>query len=230
MTISPSPASRIPNPSNSPMKIASSFDSPAVSSPVLAGTCAAFLLFAFGCGGGQEGVGPAGGDFLVLSTQPANNGQLFLNESIAIDFSGPVDLSSADLNSVSFQVFNLAGTPLVEQPQGTFSVTNTPGDDVSGRRLLFSPRFPTSDTFDDGGFRPGRQYLVQLPTGSTSLRDAPSGRSLNQAETFQFSTAEGTTPFELFRDTLPGGPRRSGFSVTQMANGNVPLGLSLIHI
>ncbi|MEE2887583.1 MAG: hypothetical protein VX951_09140, partial [Planctomycetota bacterium] len=42
-----------------------------------------------GCSGGGTGTGTpgTGGNFVVLRTTPNNNGQLFLNEFIALDFS-----------------------------------------------------------------------------------------------------------------------------------------------
>ena len=69
---------------------------------------------AAGCSG-SSGADPTGagvgGNFLVLGTEPLTNGRLFLNDPIAIDFSNPVDLTTADLNSVSFQVFDANGNP-----------------------------------------------------------------------------------------------------------------------
>lgn len=202
------------------------------SAPALFGGLAAlFALAACSSGGGSntESTTPGtSGDFVVLRTEPANNGQLFLNESISVDFSNPVDLSTADLNTVSFQVFDLNGNPLTEQPQGSFSVRNTPGDTVANRRLVFSPRFPTNDTFDNGGFRPGRRYLVQLAAGqqnTTTLQDALTNQRLRRPSAFEFRTADGTTPFELFRDTRAGGPRRTGFTVSQLSSGVAPLSL-----
>ena len=79
-------------------------------------------LLAAGCGGGSAGGGQAGtsGDFLVLRTFPSDNGQLFLNESIAFEFSNEVSLASADFNSVSFAVFDLNNNQLAEPVQGRF--------------------------------------------------------------------------------------------------------------
>src|SRR5262249_27821652 len=126
-------------------------------------------------GGGSSGGGIAGGQFIVLKTEPLNNGRLFLNDPIRIDFSTPGDLTSADLTTVPFQVLDQTGAPLAEQPAGRFALDTSPGDLTPGRRLLFVPRFPTNDTFDNGGFRPGRTYLVQLVGGDrhngTVLRD-----------------------------------------------------------
>lgn len=173
------------------------------------------LLFA-ACSGG-ESVGPVGGDFLVLRTTPPDNGKLFLNEPIRIDFSNRVDLQSADLNTVSFQVFDLNGNPLNERPAGTFSVAASAGDAQPGRQLVFTPRFPTNNTYTDGGFKPGRLYVVQLVGGDrrnqTTLLDQ-SGGGLSQPVSFRFQTADGTTPRQLFSDTRAGGPRRVSFQVT----------------
>ncbi len=181
-----------------------------------------------GCSGGSSSPGSvvAGGDFIVLRTEPANNGKLFLNESIRIDFSNNVDLKSADLNTISFQVFDLNGVALSEQPQGAFELAASTGDDSVGRQLRFSPRFPTNDTYDNGGFRPGRRYVVQLVGGEsrngTVLTDT-NGKGLTQPVTFEFTTSDGSTPSQLFRDTLPGGPRRVGFEVSPIDASGVGL-------
>jgi len=174
---------------------------------------ATFLLG--GCSGsGSDG---SGGDFLMLRTAPPNNGKLFLNDPIAIDFTQPIDLSTADLNTVAFQVFDAGGNALAEQPAGSFQLARSPGDTQIGRRLAFVPRFPSNNTYTNGGFRPGRTYLVQLVGGSRRnnnvLKDM-NGKGLSVPVSFQLTTADGTTPSELFRDTKVGGPRRVGFSVT----------------
>src|SRR5688572_25676704 len=168
-----------------------------------------------------------GGNFVVLKTEPLNNGRLFLNDPIRIDFSNPVDLDSANLDSVSFQVLDQNGNALAEQPAGRFELDRSPGDSDVGRRLLFIPRFPTNDTYDDGGFRPGRTYLVQLVGGDrhngTALRDR-NGKGLAQPISFQFGTADGTTPAQLFRNRAAGGPRRVAFDILPATPGEgVPL-------
>jgi hypothetical protein len=177
---------------------------------------ASMVLWSCSGGGSASGVG-GGGEFAVLRTEPPNNGALFLNDPIRIDFTTPVDLDSANLNTIAFQVFDKSGKPLTEQPTGTFQIARSPGDSSIGRRLEFVPRFPTNNTFTDGGFRPGRTYLVQLVGGDRRqgavLLDT-SGKSLASPVSFQFKTADGATPSELFRDTRAGGPRRVGFSVT----------------
>ena len=88
-------------------------------------TAALLALLVAGCsGGGQSSTGTPGtsGDFVVLRNIPSNNGQLFLNQSIAFEFSNDVDLSSADFNSVSFAVFDLNGNQLSEPVEGKFVV------------------------------------------------------------------------------------------------------------
>jgi hypothetical protein len=171
------------------------------------------------CGGGGDSVGTAtvGGDFIVLSTEPVNNAQLYLNDAIRIDFSNPVDLDSVDLTTFSFQVFNQLGQAVAEPVAGTFRIGTSPGDRDPGRRLEFVPVLPTNNLYTNGGFRPGRTYQVQLVGGNryngTVLRDTGGG-ALAVPETFQFSTADGTTPGQLFRNTLPGGPRRTTVEIT----------------
>ncbi|MBK8976500.1 MAG: hypothetical protein IPM29_11335 [Planctomycetes bacterium] len=189
---------------------------------------AGLLALLVGCDGGSPtGVRGTSGDFLVLRTTPPNNGRLYLNEPIRLDMSNRVDLSTADLNTVSFQVFDLNGTPLTERPAGTFSLARSAGDTEVGRQLVFSPRFPTNNTYDNGGFKPGRIYVVQLVEGNarsgTVLRDV-NGRGLATPVTFEFRTADGTTPTQLFSDTRAGGPRLTSFEVTPLnTNGTVPL-------
>ena len=132
--------------------------------------------FAACSSGGGSGTGiRQGGDFIVLRTTPQNNGTLFLNEPIQFDFSSEVDLSTADLSSISFQVFDVNGNPVMDQVAGSFRIGRATGDELPGRRLEFVPLFPTNDTYDNGGFRPARRYLIQLPAGDhrqgTVLRD-----------------------------------------------------------
>ncbi len=103
----------------------------------------AAVLTLVGCSGGGGGGGVAGGDFVVLRTEPVNNGKLFLNEAIRIDFSSDVDLDSADLNTVSFQVLDQNGNPLSEQPAGRFRVSTSPGDFTFIGNAVSGP--PSSD-------------------------------------------------------------------------------------
>lgn len=176
------------------------------------------LLLA-GCGGGGGGASDlsgASGNFTLLRVTPPNNASLFLNDAIQFDFSTPVDLTTADLNSVSFNVFDLTGTALGEQPRGFFRVTASPGDATAGRRLEFVPLLPTDDGYTNGGFKPGRRYVVQLVGGDRRngvvLRDVR-GRTLSAPISFSFTTVDGSSAGELFRNTRQGGPRRAGFEV-----------------
>src|SRR5690606_5032589 len=103
----------------------------------------------------------------------------------------------------------------------------SPGDTDIGRRLLFVPRFPTNSTYDDGGFRSSRTYLVQLVGGDringTVIRDR-NGKGLLAPTTFTFSTVEGTSAAQLFRNPLAGGPAVPGGTVPpEVTGGEVAL-------
>ncbi len=190
--------------------------------------CSALAVLFAACSGGgdSDSVKGTSGDFLVLRTTPPDNGKLFLNEPIRIDFSNKVDLRSADLNTISFQVFDLNGNALNERPAGSFSLGTSAGDESPGRQLVFTPRFPTNNSYTDGGFKPGRVYITQLVGGDrrneTTLLDQQ-GRGLAQPVSFRFQTADGTTPSQLFSDTKAGGPRRIDFTVRPMVGNVVPL-------
>tara|TARA_R110002072_G_scaffold46591_10_gene129122 strand:- start:124763 stop:128278 length:3516 start_codon:yes stop_codon:yes gene_type:complete len=179
---------------------------------------AALAVFASCSGSGSSTGGlKTGGDFIVLSTEPSDNAQLFLNDPISIDFSNPVDLDSVDLTTFSFQVFDQIGNTVAEPVAGSFQLAASPGDTTIGRRLQFVPVLPTNNLYTNGGFRPGRTYQVQLVGGNrnngTVLRDT-GGKSLAVPKSFRFSTADGTTPGALFSNTKAGGPRRVGFEIT----------------
>jgi hypothetical protein len=169
------------------------------------------------CSHGGDAAADVTGDFVVVRTDPAGDGRVFLNDPIRVDFSNPIDLDSVDLDSFSFQVLDLTGAPLAEQVAGTFEVDAAAGDTQPGRRLLFVPRLPTTSTFDDGGFRARRIYLARLVGGEarngTVIRDH-GGRGLDLPATLRFSTVDGTTPAQLFRNPLPGGPRRTALAIS----------------
>jgi hypothetical protein len=152
-----------------------------------------------------------GGNFVVLKTEPVNNGRVYLNDPVRIDFSNKVDLNSADLNTLSFQALDQLGNPLTELVSGSFQLDTTPGDTEPGRRLLFVPRLPSNNDYSNGGFRSGRTYIALLVGGTsyngTTLRDV-NGRALDVPASFAFSTTEGTLSTQLFRNPLAGGPRR----------------------
>lgn len=179
----------------------------------------AIFVAAAACGGGGDDSAEVktGGDFIVLKTQPSDNGTLFLNDAIQIDFSQPVDLASVNLTTFTFEVRDQIGNVVAEPVAGRFDLATSPGDAEVGRRLRFLPKLPTNDLFTNGGFRPGRTYTVQLVGGATTngtvLRDQR-GKGLAQPISFRFSTADGTTPGQLFRNPAAGGPRRTGFEIT----------------
>jgi hypothetical protein len=189
------------------------------------------LALLFACSGGGEGTSGSsstGGTFLVLSTEPSDNATLFLNDAIRIDFSNPLDFSSVNLSTFSFEVQDQLGNVVAEPVAGSFAIGTSPGDTQPGRRLLFNPLLPTNDLYTNGGFRPGRTYVVQLVGGSvtngTVLRDLR-GRPLAQPISFRFSTSNGTTPAQLFRNTASGGPRKSQLQLSPAADqsGTIPL-------
>ena len=192
---------------------------------------ATVLLFPACSGGGGEPVGEvrSGGDFVVLNSSPTNGGRIFLNDPISIDFSQPVDLDSASLQTISFQALDQQGNPISELVSGTFQLAKSPGDETVGRRLQFVPKYPENNEYTNGGFRAGRTYLVSLVGGTaingTALRDQR-GRALDQPVTFQFSTVDGTQANQLFRNPRAGGPRRTALEVTTASDlANVPLNL-----
>jgi len=182
-----------------------------------------------GGGGASASADASGGDFVVLKTDPVNAATIFLNDPISIDFTNPVDPDSATLNTMTFQALDQQNQPISELVVGSFVIGTSPGDTEPGRRLQFVPRFATNNSYTNGGFKAGRSYLCQLVGGeannNTVLRDT-SGRALEFPVTFQFSTRDGTQPAQLFRNPFPGGPVRSGMTVST-TNGltDVPLGL-----
>jgi len=194
------------------------------------GLCLLALGACSGSGGASVGeAGAGGGDFTVVRTSPVNGATIFLNDPVSIDFTTPVDLDSATLNTMTFQALDQQGNPVPELVTGTFSLGNANGDADVGRRLQFVPRFATNNDYTDGGFKAGRTYLVRLVGGSANnnqvLRDV-NGRALGQPITFQFSTRDGTQPAQLYRNPKSGGPTRTGMSVTTTSDLNdVPLGL-----
>ncbi len=194
-----------------------------------------------GCSGGSSS-SLTGGAFLVLKTEPTNNGRIFLNQSLKIFFSNPIDLDSVNFNSVAFSVFDLGGNPVSEQVVGTFAYGKNDVGEIDHKVLEFRPKLPSNDTYTNGGFRPGRQYIVSLVGsakggGSPSIKDAD-GRQISAASPIRsltFRTNSGTTPRELFLDTKVGGPRVSkidirpkvGTKVTLNRLGEVPVEVRL---
>ena len=174
-------------------------------------------------------MGPSGGDFEVLKTDPVNGATVFLNDPINIDFSNKVDIDSATLTTMDFQALDQQGNPVSDLVVGNFVLGSSPGDTEVGRRLQFVPRFASNNTYSDGGLKAGRSYLVQLVGGGANnnnvLRDE-AGRVLEKPQTFQFTTRDGTQPAQLYRNPKAGGPARVGMTVSTAASlDSVPLGL-----
>jgi hypothetical protein len=183
---------------------------------------AVLLAGCSGGGGRTGGVSGSGGDFLLIGSNPLPRSQIFLNDSVFLDFTRDVDLGSANLNSVAFSVFDLNGQPLQEQPRGTFRVLSVTEDGTDARRLQFEPTFPRDDAFSDGGFRAARRYVLQLAGGdprNQAVLRSKDGKALREPATLEFQTVIGDTPELLFRDTKPGGPAVLAVTVEPSANG-----------
>ncbi|MCA8949385.1 MAG: hypothetical protein KDE27_07770 [Planctomycetes bacterium] len=163
-------------------------------------------------------------DFLVLRHTPQNNGSAYLNDVVVVDFSLPVDLDTVNFDAIAFQAFDALGNGSSEPVSGTFRLETAAQDQQTGRRLIFEPSLPTTDDFADGGFKPGRSYLVQLVGGDrhngTAVRSV-SGRPLATLTSFRFDVVEGSSPAQLFRNPLAGGPRRTpvdGLTISGVAD------------
>jgi len=193
-----------------------------LSSAILAPALVATLVFS-SCGGsgGETPNQLTGGSFVVVKTEPANNGQIFLNQSLKIFMSNPIDLSTANFNSIVFTVTDLSNNPVPDTVLGKFQYGTHEQGVVRENILEFQPRLPTNDTFTDGGFKPARIYRISLVADNNSrvaptLRDKR-GRSLSPLspiQTMTFRTASGKTPQELFLDVLAGGPRVTGVDIS----------------
>ncbi len=187
------------------------------------------ILFSACSGGGGGGDQPRSGPFLLLKTQPANNGRIFLNQNLTLTFTHPIDLDTVNFNSIAFTVFDLSGKPLVEQVVGSFGIGKNENGDKDDKVLEFRPRLPSNDSFTNGGFKPGRTYMVSF-VGSANraaptIRDAK-GRFLSRfspIKSLRFRTASGTTPRELFLDTQIGGPRVVNTTIGPKVAGRVIL-------
>ncbi len=180
------------------------------------------LGFFASCGGGgssttaKAGAPGSGGAFLVKESEPPNNGSVFLNQPITVKFTQEVDLTTVNLNSWSFTVYDSrSGRPVGEPVIGKFYYAPAFNGGVDKKVIQFLPAFPTNDTFDNGGFRPGRRYDVHLNGADSKLTPvirSVFGQILQRGFTFSFTTPNGTSPEELFYDVLPGGPKKVSLS------------------
>ncbi len=170
-----------------------------------------------------------GGPFEVLTTAPANNGQLFLNQSVRWTMSNPLNIDTATFNAIAFTVREAGGDPVSEQVTGNFRL----GLDVDGVEdpyvLEFVPKLPTNSTFTNGGFKPARIYtvtIVQESMGNNPVLRDLAGNALSPSSAGQvlsFKTASGSSPDELFLDTRVGGPRVMKFEVGPQTGNRVSL-------
>lgn len=183
------------------------------------------------CGSGNETPPGAktGGPFEVLTTAPANNGQLFLNQSVRWTFSNPVNIDTATFNAIAFTVKDAGGNPVSEQVTGNFRIGLDVNDQPDPYVLEFVPKLPTNNTFTNGGFKPARVYTVTIiqetKTNNPVLRDL-AGNALSPfsaSQALSFRTASGSSPDELFLDTKVGGPRVLSFDVGPQTGNRVSL-------
>ena len=105
---------------------------------------AALILLGGLCACSRERV-----SFQVVHSDPREGERISLNREIWIGFSHRVDPTS--VNERTFRVRDRAGRPV----PGRFRVV--------GRFLVFQPRPPLQPSLEDGGFRPGETYQVEVP-------------------------------------------------------------------
>jgi hypothetical protein len=106
---------------------------------------AALALVAAACAPGHPQPRPL--RLLQASPEPGASG-VFLNERILLDFSAPLD--PASLHARSARVVDALG----RAARGQWT--------VQGARLTFTPDPVLSAALDDGGYRPGETYRVEL--------------------------------------------------------------------
>lgn len=121
------------------------------------------LLIAWAVGCAPDRSAPTPLRLLQASPEPGAKG-VFLNERIVVDLSRGVD--PASLHARSTRVLDALGRPA----RGQWS--------VQGARLTFTPDPVLSSALDDGGYRPGETYRVELagfprPDGLRASDGAP---------------------------------------------------------
>lgn len=180
------------------------------------------------CSGSASGEAH-GGAFVIVDTQPTMNGSIFLNDTVRVTFSRPIDLDTVSFNSCPFFVRDASGNALEEAVVGTFRH----GHDSAGRRdphvLEFVPRMPSNDDFSNGGLRPSRNYVVSFVTATS--RAAPTVRDMDgnvlspdsPLRSLRFQTVSGSTPEQLFRNEKRGGPRVVSVTPNRTIDGRLPL-------
>lgn len=165
------------------------------------------ILSAGGCSGGGGGNGSS---FAFIDAVVEELGELplenvFLNSSITVEFSSPVDPAS-----VSTQTFRVL--------EGPDFVNLAPGElAVDGRFVRFFPQLPQQEDLADSGFQPNTSYHVLL-RGRPDLNTIRStgGKPLALTRTIEFSTRAGSP---LYLDPIPGSPRVIGILLDTDGNG-----------
>ncbi|MCB9881253.1 MAG: hypothetical protein H6834_05635 [Planctomycetes bacterium] len=160
------------------------------------------LLALTACSGGS---GASVNRFTLVSTNGLENESTWqLNRAIELTFSQPVDLSTANLNSV--QIHTVVGS---RPALGTFFLKAGSGS----KTLVFQPNCPSNEALYDGGFDPGPvggagvRYRLTLPTAqsrSTTLLRSTTGDLLSLGGTREFVTPG--SPTEYFLDPRPNAP------------------------
>ena len=181
-------------------------------------------------GGGSTGEQQFGGEFKIIATEPENGSRIFLNEGLRVRFSQPFDLGTVNFNSVAFTVRDASGNPVSEQVVGRFSYGRSGDDQIDRTLLVFDPALPSNDRYDNGGFRPGREYIVSFSQGTQGIvpqvRDLD-GRRLSDSspiKSLSFRTRSGSTSPELFRDREPNGPTVLRVNASPLVGNRVLLG------
>ncbi|HVS17482.1 MAG TPA: Ig-like domain-containing protein [Planctomycetota bacterium] len=127
---------------------------------------------------------------LLQASPEAGASGVFLNERVVLDFSRPLDPASLHTRSAR-----------VVDSQGRFARGQWT---VQGARLTFTPDPVLSSTLDDGGYRPGERYRVELagfprPDGLRSSDGSP----LERGHAWEFAVVvigSGTRHGFLFED------------------------------
>ncbi|MEZ6014126.1 MAG: Ig-like domain-containing protein [Planctomycetota bacterium] len=150
---------------------------------------------------------PTTTDFIVDGVNVVNGSVWKLNRPIDVRFTGSVDFSS--INSNTIQITDTTGVPAL----GTYSLIN-------GNTVRFQPLCPTNDEFSNGGFQKNRVYLLVVVGSDTSgvtVRDT-AGNPVLTGITVSFQTPDSNDPVELFVDQVAGPP-----AVLIRGLGGVPL-------
>ncbi len=113
------------------------------------GTMRVFVALGLGWLLGLAGCSRKETSFQVVNTDPQGGAWISLNQEIWVGFSRLVDPTS--VNKRTLRIQDSQGRPV----PGEFRVL--------GRFVVFRPRPPLTPSLEDGGFKPGETYLVEVP-------------------------------------------------------------------